>query len=923
MKFASRIYDFFSGHKTLMGLLMVALTAILVCLVLRLRFSENISDFLPLDKQEQEAMDVYQNISGAGRLYILFNNPGDADLTVSAIQFFEDKVFERDSLGWCSDLTMQIDMSQITEVSDFVYANMPYFLDTEDYARMDSLLAQASYLKERLQADRQLLMFPTGPMVSKTIACDPLGLFAPVMQELQKSNPGVGFELYDSYIFTPDMSRAVGMMTSPFGSSETAGNSRLLALLGGVISEMEDAFPGVTAELVGGPEIAVGNSSRIKKDSILAISLSVLLIVLLVSFSIGSLRNILLIFLSIGWGWLFAMAGISIFSGSVSIIVIGISSVILGIAVNYPLHLIVHCSHNPDIKQTLREIAGPLVIGNITTVGAFLSLVPLKAAALRDLGIFASLLLVGTIIFVLSCLPQLVEIKKHKPKGSKLLDRIAALEPDKSRAVIATMTLLTLVLAYFCPKTEFDSNMANINYMTERQRADMEYFQGLLSRSGDPRLRSVYVLSTGADFDEALSENRRIRPLVDSLCAVGKVKSATGVSPFLAPKAEQERRLGLWRDFVSRHSDILGKELERSAKECGFSSRAFAPFRALVDGAESFEPKDMDYFSTLTSLILSGNVTVLDDGRPYVIDVLNVDRDDLESVKECFGSCFDVQSMNSAMANKLSDNFNYIGWACSLIVFFFLWFSFGSFELALISFLPMALSWLWIMGIMALLGIKFNIVNIILATFIFGQGDDYTIFMTEGCQMEYARRKSILASYKNSILQSALIMFVGIGTLIVAKHPAMRSLAEVTITGMLCVVLMSFVIPPLLFRFLTTSKGRTRRYPLTLRSLIFGEPKDAASQVLGRYIYKGKELSRAVRKSLRSVEGECAGLPAEGPLRLKDESYGEKALYIALTHPRLQVTAEIEDEEKRTIARIAAEDFVENLNFVDPTTTAE
>ena len=81
MKFASRIYDFFSGHKTLMGLLMVALTAILVCLVLRLRFSENISDFLPLDKQEQEAMEVYQNISGAGRLYILFNNPGDADLT--------------------------------------------------------------------------------------------------------------------------------------------------------------------------------------------------------------------------------------------------------------------------------------------------------------------------------------------------------------------------------------------------------------------------------------------------------------------------------------------------------------------------------------------------------------------------------------------------------------------------------------------------------------------------------------------------------------------------------------------------------------------------------------------------------------------------------------------------------------------------
>ena len=63
--------------------------------------------------------------------------------------------------------------------------------------------------------------------------------------------------------------------------------------------------------------------------------------------------------------------------------------------------------------------------------------------------------------------------------------------------------------------------------------------------------------------------------------------------------------------------------------------------------------------------------------------------------------------------------------------------------------------------------------------------------MTEGCQHEYTFRKPILSSYKNSILQSALIMLVGIGTLIISKHPAMRSLAEVTIVGMISVVLMS------------------------------------------------------------------------------------------------------------------------------------
>ena len=134
------------------------------------------------------------------------------------------------------------------------------------------------------------------------------------------------------------------------------------------------------------------------------------------------------------------------------------------------------------------------------------------------------------------------------------------------------------------------------------------------------------------------------------------------------------------------------------------------------------------------------------------------------------------------------------------IVFFFLWASFRSLPLALLSFLPMAVSWLWILGIMALLGIQFNIINIILSTFIFGQGDDYTIFMTEGTLYEYKHHRPMLASYRRAILLSALIMFIGIGSLIIARHPALHSLAEVTIVGMFSVVLMAFIIPPLAFR---------------------------------------------------------------------------------------------------------------------------
>jgi hypothetical protein len=120
---------------------------------------------------------------------------------------------------------------------------------------------------------------------------------------------------------------------------------------------------------------------------------------------------------------------------------------------------------------------------------------------------------------------------------------------------------------------------------------------------------------------------------------------------------------------------------------------------------------------------------------------------------------------------------------------------------------------------MNIFDIRFNIVNIILASFIFGQGDDYTIFMTEGLMYEYTYKRKLLKSYKNSIILSSLIMFIGIGSLILAKHPALRSLAEVTIIGMGSVVLMSFMLPPFIFRWLTLHKGKRRLIPITLANI--------------------------------------------------------------------------------------------------------
>lgn len=915
MRLILRIYDYFSSHKKILWGATAVVSALLVALVLNLRYSEDISDFLPLGNSDREALDVYQSISGADRLIILFDNPGDDDMTVEAIDRFTEIVQENDSEQWCSRMSAEFDLGSMLELTDFVYENIPYFLKEEDYARIDSLLCVKDFVPGQLENDKRMLMLPSGSMMGATLSKDPLGLYAPVLSRLRGSDSSMRFEMYSGHIFTPDMSKAVVMLSSPFGNSETEGNSKLLALLDEAIEQMREDYPEVQAHVVGGPEIAVGNARRIKKDSIIAISLSAVLIVLLLIMAFNSVRDILLIFLSIGWGWLFAMGGMSLFSSDVSIIVIGISSVILGIAVNYPLHLIAHLSHQRIVRSAIGEIMAPLVVGNITTVGAFLALVPLQSTALRDLGTFASLLLVGTILFVLLCLPHLVKVKEHKERKFKLLDTLASFSPEKYKSIVIGSLVLTAVLAFFSLRVEFDSNMANINYMTKAQKEDMAYFQKLLSDMNTSTTRSVYALSRGDDYDNALAAAAIKQDAIDSLIAQGLVSSHKGVSDFLVSKKDQERRLEMWEDFISRHGAFLKESIKTHSASCGFSQEAFEPFLATLE-APVPQPQEIEYFSALTSLVLSQNLTSLDQtGKAYVIDVLSVEKENIPVVKERLGQdCFDVESMNSALSDNLSDNFNYIGWACSLIVFFFLWFSFGRLELALISFLPMAVSWVWILGIMGAMGLKFNIVNVILATFIFGQGDDYTIFMTEGCQHEYTFRRPILSSYKNSIIQSALIMFVGIGTLIVARHPAMRSLAQVTIIGMFSVVLMAYMIPPLLFGWITRKNGKVRRYPVTLRSLLLGVPKDPVALVKGRYIYKGKEIGRRVSANLR--EFVVPSVPDSGEIIMDDpDGYGERAILTALTYPDVAVRVRIKDEDALAVAKASAEGFTDNVIF--------
>ena len=837
-KFFLSIYDRLSRNKPLSIALLLVITVLCVFSALRLDYKENIADFLPTDPEKERYTSVYNDLGNQGQITVIFaadttQFDGDEaiDAVIEAMDAFESHWRATDTAQIVSDLQCRVDGSQVFDAIDFIRENQALFLTESDYQRMDSLLANPDHVATSMANIKRTLSMPTAGFVVEGIKADPLNLYSPALQRLNALNPTQNYRMEDEYLFNESGDKGFAFFSSPFSGSDTQGNAKIVDLIDEVTELTESEHPGVKISAVGAPTIAVTNARQIKHDSYLSIALALVLIFGILMFTMARKRNLLWLGIAILFGWIFALAVIALFKSSISIIVVGIGSVIVGIAVNYPLHYLDHIKQEPNKREALKDVIQPLVIGNITTVAAFACLVFVKAEAMRDLGLFGALTLVGTILFVMVFLPLFAVVPK-KTKKLFVDDGKAPSEWWRKVKLYAfwPLVIITLILAYFGKEAAFDADLHNINYMTRQEQEDLALMSESLQKEGETDL--IYVVSEAADFQEAIKQNENIIAQLKQAVPDSLKYSISGMDGLLPSMERQEKSLALWQEFWQRHAG-LAEQVKTEAQKAGFTENAFATF---TDGiTKTYEPLTEDEMEPL--LALCGTYMLQHDSVARVVNFVRVPIKDAETMKEKVreivvgpstgsgtltdGFAFSISDVGNNLVSALSSDFDYILYVCSIVVFFFLCISFGRLELALLAFLPLTVGWAWILGIMNLVDIKFNIINIILATFIFGQGDDYTIFITEGLLYEYAYGKKMLKNYRNSVILSGILMFIGIGTLIFAKHPAMRSLAEVAIIGMATVVLMACYLPPIVFGWLTKKKGQLREVPLTLKRLIY------------------------------------------------------------------------------------------------------
>ena len=824
-RFFVRLYDFFENHRLFLWLVLLVIVAGCVFGVTRLRFVEDIGSFFPKGGDNKRVNYAYQHIGADNRLVISISETEksgeevDYDLLTSAVEAIAERLSADDTTHLAKNVLYRIEQEKMLEITDFVLQNLPYFLEKEDYERMDTLLSRP-HIAAQLETDKFILSTPSG-LAQDVILSDPLFLSSNVLQKLAGFQYNDEYHQEDGYIFSKQGDEAVVVVTSNYPVSETANNAKLIALIDRTADSVSAEFDNkVKISSFGASQVSLTNAQQIKKDSTWAILLSLVFIVALLVYYYRNFKSILLIICTLLFGGLFALGLIVLFKNPVSLIAVGVASIIIGIAVNYPIHLISHFKRTDDKRLIIKEIVNPLLIGNITTVGAFLSLLFISSDAMSDLGLFAALLLVGTICFVLVFLPHFLGKRPENWKTGQLsFQKVAEFHPEKSPWIVTLILVLTVVFFCFSFNTSFETDMHKINYMTKEQRAT---FDRLVAES-DTSVQTVYCVAEGTSPEQALRNYEEVSPLMTKMLSDSVIVRQSGVSVFLPSQEKQGERLERWRNFWSSRRETFLTDFEAEVAASGFNPAAFDAFREIL--VADYVPQPLDYFDPIAQELASSYLVVTDE-KSMVYTVLTVPKTERAAVEQQLNTvntdifAFTDTSVISRMVEALSGDFDYVLYICGFIVFAFLLFSFGRVEIALSAFVPLTLAWVWILGLMGIFDMKFNIVNIILATFIFGQGDDYTIFVTEGVMYEYTYGKKMLAQFKNSIILSSSIMFIGIGMLIFAKHPAMRSLAEVTIIGMFSVVMMAYVFPPLIFRWLTTSKGQNRPIPITLWNLL-------------------------------------------------------------------------------------------------------
>ena len=640
----------------------------------------------------------------------------------------------------------------------------------------------ASALQEALQYRLRELTTPLSPLVKAKLPHDPTNEYWTILQSwMNNPTPSVRNDVW----IAPDETRALLMAqtkTAGFNLEKQRGiQKKIHQVFKSTISKKPE-YISVRLLLTGPPVFAVETEQTVKTESSWLSITAVVLVTAFLYANFQSLTPIVLSLFPLICGFGAGVLGVNLAFGFIHGITLAFGATLIGVAVDYPIHLFSHTDGTCGIESSLKSIWPTLFLGAGTTALGYCALWFSGFPGLAQLGLFA---LIGILVAALVtrwALPYLIPQSLSINLSLELPIRLVHLL-QKNRTIFPILIFIPAIYLGLSPQVLWETDIANLTPIPKRKK---ELDRELRTEIGAPSVRDLIVIE-GTTEQEVLERSQDISKSLDVLIKQGAMGGFDLVTQYLPSHETQISHRSQLPD-----PDTLITNLDEALSGIPFKSNLFKPFINDVAHARTQDPiSSGDFIGTPFGVKIQSLVFKQNEKWISLIPLQQVeDRKQLRRWDEGLENpqvwYLDLkEESNKIISAYRREALMLVGWG-SLVIFLVLFIRIRAFWLLTSVFLPIASSLLIVIALLHALGERLSLFHLASFLLVVGLGLDYALFFNRTVLIPTDRDRTT-----SSIWICCMTTILVFGILAYSEIPVLRAIGLTTSLGSLTCFMLS------------------------------------------------------------------------------------------------------------------------------------
>ncbi len=778
-------------HRLLTVFILLLLAAFCSWKLLNAQFNNDISMMLP---ENSEAEKTFQFIakSGLANKVVISLRMNDDKHTVAELTSYVDQLAQRLD----SPLITRVDyriaaVSPLTELIALTPV-MPQLFGKAELEQLKTVLTPQNSQKLVNRIYRTLTS-PMGTGQVELFRSDPLMLKKGLLQKLQLFKNIWGYKMAagQNYFISCDLKEAMLVLDTTVKGTD-GKNAR--ALIATIKTALEGAPEWLSADIISAHLRALSNEQVIKRDIRFTIILSFIGFVLLFAlFFKYDFRCLLLMVVPV-MATLYMLGLMTTIFRPLSLFVIGLGGVIVGIAIDYGIHIYASMASGRRVRG-VASVVKPLFAGGLTTCGVFVVFIFSGTPGYRQLGAFASGSILVCLLLAVVILPALLPKKPFPVTTEYLLERISLFVKLHPWRFAICWLMLFAGAVYLFMQIQFNNNLEQLDGSDPAIGIAEKRFQSAWGINERPAILAITAASETATRQLTAEIATALRSEIG-----GDYFCVTDIWP---AKATRLDNLNQWQQFLSSGKlTQLEQQLRRDAETKGFLPEMFDPFfNGIKAGIKHPEQQKLPEMFESVIQRTTGRA-----GQEPVSFIFFPDHSQLvKQVRQLCSKmpgCFVISrnAFRQMLFETVTDRVVRLAMIALLAVCLITFLVFRRPIPTLLALLPVASSIIGAGAFFVLFNIPVNAAACIGAIVVVGLAVDYGIFIVNSLQHKHATH--VLAA----ISLSSLTTLIGAGAVIFASHPMLRSVGIVLCVGISIACTTAIMVVPALWQLVGKRK---------------------------------------------------------------------------------------------------------------------